>query len=710
MQQVAKLMPVTGRRTSSVNFASTSDYLQQSGHGNSQDHQNRSDMTASSSTNVFASQDCTASGVGSAESVNKDPSDGVESDDQSASVEDPDVLAPSDMTHNPKHGQTGLNSTNIHETQTGFNDSLKASYSGLEAASPAERAADSDDDDYAGVDLISESGDEEAVVDSLAEKADIDSERGDITSVHLRSPPNSPYDAFFLTSAEAGQIDYDIDPFLTDDIFFKDQINNLDRHDGATDNDYFASTNNFGFASPQAETPRRRVRFADPLMLPTEASRLLLTEVDDGVTSSTQCIDSTLSKHHDERARRGYTPCDGHNEPGDEAVRSTARVSNLDPLGIFEPMNTDDDQDDNDGDTGNSVGSSSGYETDQGETTDEEDVPASATAHPSAVLRDSSSVALESNFTVQPLPQPSSTNLRSNRRWGPKLGSFVTDPTKPIAVVARDGKQLIIYPAQRPASRGCKVFPSLVSSGQSSVQASPRTAVARMTGPSHPTATDDSELDRSEKSSQDISTPMLSASPNLMMSGLGLRRGNMLSGHAMGPPEAFFPFQSIGADGTMMVDGVDVGYDDVSSEDEGEDMLNIEDFINLRGSSADSDQEADVFIGGRTSPASSSPTQSAANPSSVVPSPTQSTFLDHLDKGMVTAFRRNQYQSESDELNFFRQQSKSPFLIANAIKTNAFVASNASHGSSSKRKLSDQYGESPGYDHAPTKRRIPNHC
>lgn len=356
-------MPVTGRRTSSVNFASTSDYLQQSGHGNSQDHQNRSDMTASSSTNVFASQDCTASGVGSAESVNKDPSDGVESDDQSASVEDPDVLAPSDMTHNPKHGQTGLNSTNIHETQTGFNDSLKASYSGLEAASPAERAADSDDDDYAGVDLISESGDEEAVVDSLAEKADIDSERGDITSVHLRSPPNSPYDAFFLTSAEAGQIDYDIDPFLTDDIFFKDQINNLDRHDGATDNDYFASTNNFGFASPQAETPRRRVRFADPLMLPTEASRLLLTEVDDGVTSSTQCIDSTLSKHHDERARRGYTPCDGHNEPGDEAVRSTARVSNLDPLGIFEPMNTDDDQDDNDGDTGNSVGSSSGYES-----------------------------------------------------------------------------------------------------------------------------------------------------------------------------------------------------------------------------------------------------------------------------------------------------------------------------------------------------------
>ncbi|KAL8865484.1 MAG: hypothetical protein Q9198_009301 [Flavoplaca austrocitrina] len=231
-----------------------------------------------------------------------------------------------------------------------------------------------------------------------------------------------------------------------------------------------------------------------------------------------------------------------------------------------------------------------------------------------------------------------------------------------------------------------------------------------MTGPSHPTATDDSELDRSERSSQGITTPMLSASPNLMMSGLGLRRGNMLSGHAMGPPEAFFPFQSIGADGTMMVDGVDVGYDDISSEDEGEDMLNIEDFINLRGSSADSDQEADVFISGRISPAPSSPTQSAAKPSSVVPSPTQSTFLDHLDKGMVTAFRRNQYQSESDESNFFRQQNKSPFLIANAIKTNAFVASNASHGLSGKRKLSDQHGESPSYDHALTKRRIPNHC
>ena len=363
MQQVARLMPVTGGRTSSVNFASTSDYLNQSGYGNSQDHRNLSDMAATNITNVFAGQDCTASGVGSAESVNKDPSDGVESDDQSASVEDPDVLAPSDMTHEPKHDQTGLNTTPIPGTHSGSNDSLKASYSGLEAASPAERATNSDDDDYAGVDLISESDDEEAVVNSRDEKADIDSERDDITREHPRSPPNSPYDASFFTSAEAGQIDYDIDPFLTDDIFFKDQINNLDHHDGATDNDYFASTNSFGFASPQAETPRRRVRFADPLMLPTEASRLLSTDVDEGVTSSAQCIDSTLSLHYNERARRGHKPCDGDIESGDEGVRSTLRASNLDPLGIFEPMNTDDDQDDNDGDMGNSVGSSSGYES-----------------------------------------------------------------------------------------------------------------------------------------------------------------------------------------------------------------------------------------------------------------------------------------------------------------------------------------------------------
>ncbi|KAL8997375.1 MAG: hypothetical protein Q9169_003357 [Polycauliona sp. 2 TL-2023] len=655
-------------------------------------------MLVSNGANAGAGLDATASGIGSNDGTKKNSCDGAESDDKSASVEDPDVLAPSAPAYHSQQGQTGLHTSTAHETETEYIASGEVFGSGTNVVSSGRNAIISDDDGYSGVDLISESGDEEPIANSLKEKAAIDPEDDDFNGAHPRSPPHNP-----STSAEIARVDFDLDPFLTDDIFFKDQINLLDHHEGVidTDTDDFASANQFRPASPLAETPRRRVRFADPLMLPSEASRVLLTNLDVGQISSTQGGEITSDKDHEHTAieRKSY---DGHLGTPGEVMRSTAQSGGMNTFNVFEPMDNDD-QEDTDEDTEGSIGNSSGYETDQGDTTDEEDVPASATTRPSAVLRDSSSVALEHSLTGQALPRAPTTNLRSTQQWGPTLGSFVTDPTKPIAVVAKDGKQLIIYPAQRSASRGGKVFPSIVSSGQSSVQASPRTAIARMTAPGNPTTTDDSEMERSEMSSQGMTTPMLSASPNLMMSGFG----NMFSGHAMGPPEAFFPFQSIGADGTMVLDGVDANYDDVSSDDEGEDILNIEDFIHFGDESEDSDQDAESAAESRLSPADSSPTQSAAKPCSVAQSPTQSSFLDHLDKGMVTAFRRNQYEYEPEALG---QSSKSPFRVANAMKANAFVASNPPPGSSEKRKLSDQNGDSPSYDHAVTKRSMPNRC
>ncbi|KAL8669086.1 MAG: hypothetical protein Q9168_006311 [Polycauliona sp. 1 TL-2023] len=700
MQQVARLTPVTGGRISSIDFASTGDYMQHYRLGGSHDHQRHADMSPSTGASAVAGLDATASGIGSADGTKKNSTDGADSDDKSASIEEPDVFAPSDIAYNPQQGQTGLHTPNTHKFKPGHGASGEASYSGTKPVCSDGNtvSSDEDEDDYTGVDLISESGDEDPMVNSSKQEAAIDSEGGNIDGAFPRDPPNSPYDAFSFSYAEVGQVDFDLDPFLTDDIFFKDQMNLIDHHEGVPVADDFASANDHRPASLMDETPRRRVRFADPLMLPSEASKFHSADVDSGRIPSTRVDDDMSNKVNE------YFSSHGHSGAIDEALRSEAKGINA--FDVFAPKDNDDDQEDNDEDTDSSVGNSSGYETDQGETTEEEDVPASATTRPSAVLRDSSSITLANNsFSGQPLPRAPTTNLRSARQWGPTLGSFVTDPRKPIAVVAKDGKQLIIYPAQRPASRGGKVFPSIVSSGQSSVQASPRTAMAKMTAPSHPTTTDDSEVERSEMSSQGMTTPMLSASPNLMMSGLGLGSGNMFSGHAMGPPEAFFPFQSIAADGTMIVDGLDVGYDDASSEDDGENLLNIEDFVHFGDDSEDSDQDPESAVESRLSPANSSPSQNAAKPSSVAPSPTQSTFLDHLDKGMVTAFRRNQYEYESDAVG---QSSKSPFRVANAMKANAFVASSPSSGSTGKRKLSDQHSDSPNYDHALTKRSMPN--
>lgn len=348
---------MTGGRISSVDFASTGDYLQHYRLGSSQDHHRRADMSAS---NAVIGLDATASGVGPADSTEKNPSDGAESDEKSASVEDPDVFAPSDTTYNPSQSQTGLHTTTTHKSETESIAAREGSCSGAKLVS-AEGATISDEDDYTGVDLISESGDEEPIIDSLEGKAAIDSEGDDADAdgAHPRSPPNSPYDAFSFTS---GQIDFDLDPFLTDDIFFKEQINILDHHEGAIDTDFFASPNNIRFASPLAETPRRRVRFADPLMLPSEASKLLSTDLDSGRIFSAQLGGDTLNKNN-EHADTEHKSCNGHVGTGDGAMRSTARVGDINTFDVFEPMNSDDDQEDNDEDTDSSVGSSSGYES-----------------------------------------------------------------------------------------------------------------------------------------------------------------------------------------------------------------------------------------------------------------------------------------------------------------------------------------------------------
>ncbi|KAL8768612.1 MAG: hypothetical protein Q9209_005171 [Squamulea sp. 1 TL-2023] len=696
MQQVVRMTPMPGARISAIDFAAIGDRTKHCRLGSSQNHQQRADMSAFNGANIATGQDGTASGIETADDTKKTQSDDADSDEKSASVGDPDVLAPSDMTYHYGQIQTGLPTKTTHQKGTEKEEIIKASNSATKFTAPSNDAFISDEDDYNGVDLISESGDEDPTIESLEEKAIIDSEEDNIDCPGPLSPPNSPHDAFSFDSAELGQVNFDVDPFLTDDIFFTEQIHSLDPHPSTNDTDYCGSVNNLRFAPPTAETPRRRVHFAEPLMIPYEASTPLLTHLNTMETSSAQPGGDKSEKKH-ERTGSEQASRDSHIVTGGRPIHSTMS-DNIRP--VFEPSKTYEDdvnnQDEND-DTGSSVGNSSGYETDQGETTDEEDVPASATARPLAVLRDSSNMMLNHCLDGQPLARAPPPKLPPRRRLGPTLGSWVTNPTKPIAVVASNGKQLKIYPAQRPASREGTVLSTIVKSGQSSLQASPRSAVAKMAPPSYPIATDDSELERNELSSQGMATPMLSGSPNLMMSGLGLSNGNQLRGHTMGPSEAFFPFQSIRADGTMVFDGLDVDYDDDDDDDgdDGEDLLNIEDFIDFGEDSEDSDQGLDSTAGSRQSPTVSSPTQGTAKLAAVASSPTQTSHLDHLDKGVLTAFRRDQHYRKS---NAFGRSSRSPFRIADAVKENAFVALSTSSGPSNKRKLSGHHDISPGYD------------
>ncbi|KAL9596141.1 MAG: hypothetical protein Q9219_006002 [cf. Caloplaca sp. 3 TL-2023] len=653
---------------------------------------NTSSVTQSSS---IAHRDGSISNEGTTDDSEGSQSDDADLDNGEENDEDPDARAPSDIHLAAVEGQAGLyqSSVNLPKPQSG---KCVEKTSNLRSKEIHTKSCDtnpsmsssvgdvlSDDEDYNGVDLISDSGDEEPTMEHEEEKAIIESEENTGPPL-LLSPLNSPSDTFSISSADLGGAGAGISPWPADDPFFAEQINLLNQSDFTYNPDYSEHANGLGPSVEVGDVPRRRVRFAEPLMLPAKAETMDSPNLNNAAPLSEHGCLNKLSETGLSLIKDDQAPCDNTFANSGKATHPTSVQH--DPV----PRESIDSAGNND--VENSVGSSSGYETDEGETTDEEDVPASATTRPSALLRHSSS-DLNNRLAGQPLPKAPTSKLPPGHRWGPTLGSWIADPTKPIAVVASSGTQLIVYPAQRPSSRGGKVFPTIASSSQSSAQASPRTSLPLLAAPSYPTAPDESEVEKSDISNQESSTRMLGASPNLF------------GRHALGPPEAFFPFHSIGIDGEIVVDGPGVDDDDDDDDDDDEGLLNIEDFIDFGDESEDTDGEDRSDGKGFQSPtlAPSDFTDADPTPMASPTAPSSSHhFLDHLDKGMVTAFRRNQYGYDASG---YRSSNSSSVHIPNAIKSNAFVAANTLDALK-KRKLSDDIGPSAMADQAFAKRRM----
>ncbi|EEA27048.1 hypothetical protein TMatcc_004672 [Talaromyces marneffei ATCC 18224] len=263
---------------------------------------------------------------------------------------------------------------------------------------------------------------------------------------------------------------------------------------------------------------------------------------------------------------------------------------------------------------------SSGYETDDGETTDEDLPPPATITHPRSILRRDSTTSLTTTGD--------STSQRSNppRRRGPIMGTFVADPKKPVALVDCTGKHLVIIPAY--ASSRHDWLESATNSMCGTAHNSPRTTTMHLV--------DESDTDALTSPNGFELNPMLS-SGNLMMTALG--NDATPGGQVMGPPEAFYPSQSYGGDSS---------YDEDDEDDER--MLNVDDFIDFGNGSSDEEDEgmnkgSDDDEGLTNSPAVVSnmqglttPTPNRANGND---NDSAERFLNHLDKGIVTAFRRN---------------------------------------------------------------------
>jgi len=106
----------------------------------------------------------------------------------------------------------------------------------------------------------------------------------------------------------------------------------------------------------------------------------------------------------------------------------------------------------------------------------------------------------------------------------------------------------------------------------------------------------------------------------------------------IGPPEAFYPFKSIGADGNVIDD--DTEY----SDDDDENLWNIHDFIDFGEDSSDSDQEGED---NDVTPTKASLTHASQRQFSPAVNGSAHGLLRHFDKGVVTSFRRNQHRHQT---------------------------------------------------------------
>lgn len=269
------------------------------------------------------------------------------------------------------------------------------------------------------------------------------------------------------------------------------------------------------------------------------------------------------------------------------------------------------------------------------------------------------------------------------------MGSWIADPNKPIAVIDCTGKRMVIYPARNPSKRGTNIFGQPVSTDSSVAATSPRTSFVGLVG-----AIDDSDNDRSDFSSQDCGGPMLSAGANLMMPGLfhGAQGSEyLLGGQVLGPPEAFYPFKSIDPDGNVIEDD-----EDEDDDEDDENLWNVHDFIDFGGGSSASDDNAEDDAEVPPSPS----TSTIANPASTPAKPetasngknTAQELLNHFDRGVVTAFRRNQHRHQTllrrPQHREFMGAGPSSARAGSAIKGGRSIAANSPISPLRKRKAS----------------------
>jgi hypothetical protein len=221
---------------------------------------------------------------------------------------------------------------------------------------------------------------------------------------------------------------------------------------------------------------------------------------------------------------------------------------------------------------------------------------------------------------IQPLPgttdssdeETQATPLRRGpgraRGGKPRLGTWSHSSNKPYAMISGSGKtrKMVMFNIKDGK------YPSFGRNSR------PQTAL-----------TDDSALIES--------SPMISNSGNVMMSAMFDQSFPGFGGQAVGPLEAFYPFTTVNADGTIVHDSSS-GYDQSDVDDE--DNLDMNDFFDF-GAEGDSDEEGEDDQSS-DSPDTLEPSSTPARPTTARSEDQVHPLLAHFGNHPVTAFRNHQ--------------------------------------------------------------------
>ncbi|KAF2852190.1 hypothetical protein T440DRAFT_37011 [Plenodomus tracheiphilus IPT5] len=484
-----------------------------------------------------------------------------------------------------------------------------------------ENAIESDDEDYSGVNLIPEDDESDIETMERREESYIPQEEQQATTLL-----NEYRDARRLSLESAG----------SDNIF--DATAPLD-------DVFISSLPDFGFAqffepdaipaSPEPAAKRKfsdsstkRVRFDDEVQVSDDSSSES-SELDSSVFP-----DLFLDQDKLPPLLHQLMEVDPDDDDGD--IDSPMSDSSFWDFAQEESRITQIDNSD-DTDDGSSAGSS-GYDSDMGDTTDEEDfgtdLRSQTPTQNQSVLRQPASAPGSRAATPKPFDRSSRP---TGRQIPPARGVFIHNSSnEAIAITNRSTKTVTFY---RPRTTLIPWIPMAAypSSTSSTANNSPRNSVAQL---------------NANASDSEVSNEVFNNSINtdIMLSGIfGSAPGNeyFFGNESVGPPEAFYPFVSIGSGGNFN----EMEEDDEDSDDF-EDDLDITDFMDFGSEGDDTDEDQDDDIEDTDVPATPATSTLAidgstpAQPMSATPvnrkRTTSDVMLEHFDRGVVTAFRNNQ--------------------------------------------------------------------